>query len=468
MLAAAIGFAFFVRPGTVRGPRMLPSRPFENHVTAVPRSGLILALIALGFSLLAGCATLPQARVSLAEFPPGQIARAEHNLAIFNAAWDLVNRKHYDPKYQGVDWEEAAETYGRRAAAAADEKALYAVINDMVGLLRDSHTHALTRAKAEERRTRLRARTGFSMARTDSKWVVTEVIEGTPAQEAGVKPGWIVVSRNGEVLGERIDFQAREGEEVQWEFIDERDQRVVLSPRARRLSTAARQVERPLEDGFVYLRFDEFDGVDRRWLSRALKMHRDAPGVVIDLRLNPGGDTFSLGTAVGEFFDRAVPCGTFITRGGMKAVQQSWQIGSARYRGKVVVLVDGSTGSAAEIFAAVLQDHERATIIGRRTAGAVLASWFYRLPDGGELQLSRLDYIAPKGRRIEGHGVEPDIVVPRTLDDLRTGRDRDLEEALKVLRNGSTDVAAASSRSLEFGHFCPTALTSRSRCLRRF
>jgi carboxyl-terminal processing protease len=115
-------------------------------------------------------------------------------------------------------------------------------------------------------------------------------------------------------------------------------------------------------------------------------------------------------------------------------VKNSWQLGSAQYRGKVVVLIDGATGSAAEIFAAVLQDHGRATLVGRRTAGAVLASWFYGLPDGGELQLSREDYMAPKGRRIEGKGIEPDVAVPRTLEDVRTGRDRDLEAALAVLK----------------------------------
>lgn len=397
---------------------------------------LLPALAFLAF--LAGCATAPQVRVSLAEFPPEKAVRAERNLAVFNAAWDLVNRKHYDPKYHGVDWEAAAATHARRAAAAPDQAALYSALNDMLGLLRDSHTQALRPDQAQERRTRQRARTGFNMARIDSKWIVTEVIEDTPAHDAGVKPGWLVLSRNGEPLGERLDFQMKEGEEVQWEFLDEHDRRVVLSPRARTLSTAPRQVMRPLEDGFIYLRFDEFDRADRRWLSRMLKEHRDAPGVVLDLRRNPGGDTFSLGTTVGEFFDHSVDCGTFVTRGGRKFEHRSWQLGSARYRGAVVMLVDGATGSAAEIFAAVLQDHGRATIVGRRTAGAVLASWFYGLPDGGELQLSRLDYIAPKGRRIEGQGVEPDIVVSRTLQDLRTGRDRDLDEAIRVLRAGAT------------------------------
>jgi carboxyl-terminal processing protease len=82
----------------------------------------------------------------------------------------------------------------------------------------------------------------------------------------------------------------------------------------------------------------------------------------------------------------------------------------------------------------VLKDHGRASVIGQRSAGAVLASWYYVLPDGGELQLSREDYLAPKGRRLEGNGVEPDVTTRRTLADLRAGRDPDVEAALKIFR----------------------------------
>jgi carboxyl-terminal processing protease len=387
-------------------------------------------------ALVAGCSTVPKTRVSLDEIPATQASRAQENLRVFHAVWDLVNRKHYDPKHRGVDWEGAAAAFGARAAAAPDETALYRVLNQMVGTLQDSHTHVLSPTQAEERRSRRRIRTGFSMTRIEGRWLVGEVVPETPAALAGVKPGWIVVARNGEPLGDRFDFRPKEGEEATWEFINEKDQKVTLAPRATRLSIASRQMMRELPGGCLYLRFDEFGGPDRRWLSRQLKEHRDAPGVVIDLRRNPGGETFSLGITVGEFFDRAVDCGTFIRRGGARAIKNSWQIGSANYRGKVVILVDGATGSAAEIFSAVLQDHGRATVVGRRTAGAVLASWFYRLPGGGQLQLSREDYIAPKGRRIEAVGVEPDIVVTRTLADLRAGRDPDLETALRVLGVG--------------------------------
>lgn len=392
--------------------------------------GIALAVVALALS---GCTTTPAPRVSLAAVPVEQRARAEGNVRVFDRVWGLVADWHYDPKLQGVDWPAAGLKYGAEAAAAADDQALYASLGAMVGLLKDSHTHALSPTQTKERRTQTRARTGFYMTRVEGRWIVSELVAGSPAELAGVKTGWVVVARNGTAFGERSEARPKEGEVAQWEFLDDRDQPVALAIAAQSLSTKPRQEVRVLAGGVVYLRFDAFDMADRRWLSDQLKTNRAAPGVVIDLRRNPGGGTISLGITIGEFFDRAVDCGTFITRGGYRGGKSSWQIGSARYGGSVVVLVDGATGSAAEIFAAVLQEHGRAAIVGRKTAGAVLASWYHGLPDGGELQLSRQDYVTPQGRRLEKEGVEPDVKVVRTVVDVRAGRDVDLEAALRVL-----------------------------------
>lgn len=395
------------------------------------RIGAVVFAVAL--AMLAGCTTTPAPRVSLATVPAEQRARAEGNVRIFERVWGLVADGHYDPKLHGVDWPAAGLKYGAEAAAAKDDKALYASLNAMVGLLKDSHTHALSPAQVQERRTQTRARTGIYMTRVDGRWVVNEVMAGSPAELAGVKTGWLVVTRNGTPFGERSEARPKEGEVARWEFLDTADRPVALDIAAKSLSTKPRQESRVLPGGFVYLRFDAFDTADRRWLSDQLKTNREAPGVVIDLRRNPGGGTISMGITIGEFFERSVDCGTFITRGGYRGGKSSWQIGSARYRGRVVVLVDGAMGSAAEIFAAVLQEHGRATIVGRKTAGAVLASWFHGLPDGGELQLSREDYVTPKGRRLESDGVAPDVQVARTVAEVRTGRDADLEAALRVL-----------------------------------
>ena len=406
----------------------------------------LIGAMGLAFALawLAGCTTTPAPRVALAAVPVEQRARAEGNMRVFDRVWGLVADWPYAPKLHGVDWPAAGLKYGAVVAAAADDQALYAALGAMVGLLKDSHTHALSPTQTKERRTQTRARTGFYMTRVEGRWIVSELVAGSPAELAGVKTGWVVVARKGTAFGERSEARPKEGEVAQWEFLDDRDQPVALAIVAESLSTKPRQEVRVLAGGVVYLRFDAFDPADRRWLSDELKMNRAAPGVVIDLRRNPGGGTISLGITIGEFFDRAVDCGTFITRGGYRGGKSSWQMGSARYGGSVVVLVDGATGSAAEIFAAVLQEHGRATIVGRKTAGAVLASWYHGLPDGGELQLSRQDYVTPKGRRLENEGVAPDVKVVRTAADVRAGRDVDLEAALRVLAKEASSRSGAS------------------------
>ncbi len=389
-------------------------------------------LVLIGSLLFAGCVSTPAPKVSLDTLPPSQVDRATRNLRVFNSVWSLVADRHYDPKLNGVDWVESGKKFGPLAAAAADKKGLYAVLNDMLAPLHDSHTHALTPEQADERQRHVYVRTGFSVARIEGRWVVTGVLPSSPADAAGLRVGWLVVARNGQKFGEKFDVKATEGEVAEWEFADASDQRVILALEAKALNTRVREV-RVLEPDVVYLRFDEFDPGDLHWLSSQLKIYRDKPGCIVDLRQNRGGDTISLGFAVGEFFHETVNCGTFVARRGVRSEKNSWSVFSANYPGCVVILTDAATASAAEIFSAVLQDHGRATLIGRKTAGAVLVSWFYVLADGGELQLSREDYFAPKGRRLEVNGIEPDVKITRTLGDLRAGRDADIEAALRVL-----------------------------------
>ena len=111
----------------------------------------------------------------------------------------------------------------------------------------------------------------------------------------------------------------------------------------------------------------------------------------------------------------------------------------------LVVLIGPSTGSAAEIFAHVMQHYGRATIVGRRTAGAVIVSRTYSLPGGGKLQVPIQDYRGLDEKRLEGRGVTPDVAVPSpALADLRAGRDPDLEKALAAFAPKPGDLLAAS------------------------
>jgi carboxyl-terminal processing protease len=133
-------------------------------------------------------------------------------------------------------------------------------------------------------------------------------------------------------------------------------------------------------------------------------------------------------------YARDVAFGEFVQRNQRQVRMRINGGGRAAFAGPVVVLVDERSASAAEIFAAAIKETERGTVVGRPTAGAVLASVEERLPDGGKLQISIRDYRTQHGVRLEGRGVEPNVPVPLSLDDIRRNTDRDLDAALSLLQ----------------------------------
>jgi carboxyl-terminal processing protease len=404
-----------------------------THQTLFP--GSLVALAAL--LLLAGCVTpvSPAPRASLVGLTADQAVRAERNLRLFDSVWFTLDRKYYDPSFHGVDWRAAAVTYGPKATAAPDEAALYGAVNGMLEGLGDGHTRAFTSAETKDYHAQTREMTGFRLLRVDRRWVVYEVLPGSPAEAAGVQPGWIVLARDGEVLGESIRLPLlRGGEVVHWEFLDSHDQPMALALTACRVSVARREV-RVLPAGFVYLRFDEFDWATMRWFSRQLKRHRDAPGVVVDLRQNAGGILLALDFTIGEFFDRGFVYAVSIDRSGHRRNLKTLTLGSAHYRGRLAVLVDHLSASAAEIFAATMQEQHRGIVVGHKTAGDVLSARLRSLAGGGMLEYSDRDLRTAQGRRLEGNGVIPDVEAPKAdLGDLRAARDPDLAAALRRLK----------------------------------
>jgi C-terminal processing protease CtpA/Prc len=141
-----------------------------------------------------------------------------------------------------------------------------------------------------------------------------------------------------------------------------------------------------------------------------------------------------LGFVVGEFFDRSFTYARRVGRSGRGHSLDALTLGSARYRGRVAVLVDHLSASASEIFAATMQEQHRGTVIGHKTTGAVLFARFHSLPDGGMIECSEYDLRTAQGRRLEGNGVTPDVEPPpATVEDLRAGRDPDVDAALRLL-----------------------------------
>jgi carboxyl-terminal processing protease len=178
------------------------------------------------------------------------------------------------------------------------------------------------------------------------------------------------------------------------------------------------------DQGYLVKTFDE-----------ALAQFKEAKGLVIDLRGARGGE----GQIPPLFAARLVKqnkthLGTMIMRQGKFTF--GIRPRPETYDGRVAVLVDELSRSATEIFAAGLQELGRARVFGARTAGAVLPSVVDRLPNGDSFQYAIADYVTPKGKRLEGAGVTPDVEIVPTRDQLLAGRDPVLDAAVRWARTG--------------------------------
>jgi carboxyl-terminal processing protease len=355
------------------------------------------------------------------------------NLRVFDAVCNLVGNKYYDKNFNGADWATLKSNFRSQAAGATDERGLYRVINQMLAELNDQHTFAIPPTLVQEENRGSRIGIGFHLRKIGDQWVVSRVSGGSAAQEAGIRPGWIITEWDGQPFNGSNSSSLKNGQSVRLKFLDPNDNVKRVEVICRPFATTPEQRSQLLPNGILYIRFTEFAPNTARWLDAQLDANRQARGVIFDLRDNGGGLLNILSDCLQLIYRRDLVFGDFIQREKRQFRMRINGGGRSAFDGSVVVLVDEGSASAAEIFAAAVQESKRGTVIGRRTAGAVLASIEERLPDGGKVQISVRDYRTAQGVRLEGQGVNPDISIPLTLSEIRRNVDFDLDRATGLL-----------------------------------
>jgi carboxyl-terminal processing protease len=179
-------------------------------------------------------------------------------------------------------------------------------------------------------------------------------------------------------------------------------------------------------------------------LDKAVHRFRQASGIVLDLRGNPGGVLTMIMGLAGHFLEAPVTLGVIKTRdselnlvSNPRLVSPDGRERVKPFAGPLAILVDGGSYSASEIFAAGMQSIGRARVFGSHTAGGALPAVLERLPGGDVLQYAIGDFTTALGDRIEGRGVLPDTIVTTTRADLLDGRDPVLEAALAWIGKGT-------------------------------
>jgi len=457
---------------------LLPARPYPSQLQSsmarrIQRS--LLLLIASGLAVVS-CArqATPAPDPTRTPHPPlvieTRLTAAQRRL-ILDTVWQTINDEYFDPTFGGLDWQAIGAEYRQKLPTVQDDDTFWRdVLNPMLWELGSSHTVALPPELAIliDPMTFASGSLGMDIRLLDGMAVVSQVIEGSPADEAGVELGYVITSVDGWALedfaadsmvsppyNERHlraaavqDLRARLygelGSEVVVEYRDanDRPQRVTLQYAQRTNSTcgeldpatppACAEVEvRRLANGLGYLRFSGFLGPVLDGVLQAIGDLHDAPALIIDLRGNPGG----------QFFVRhAIASHLVGTREIFIRYQYRDHTEEAyldpvpdAYAGELVILVDELSASSSEEFSGSLQALGRATIIGNQTPGMCLTANIVPLPNGALLVYPFSQPSTPDGRVLENNGVVPDIAVALDRQQLLQGIDAQLEAALDYL-----------------------------------
>lgn len=295
---------------------------------------------------------------------------------------------------------------------------------------------------------------GIEIKSVDDALLLVHVIPGSPAATAGLRTGERILAVDGRsTKGVTTDGAASllQGEEGSVCMLtvaaDDGETRDI---RVRRAHVEVPSIENAKvldpATGVAYLKLACFQKTTARDLDTALWQLHNAgmKSLIIDLRGNPGG----LLTAAVEIADRFVASGTIVSTRG-RSPQEDFNYTAHRvgtWQLPLVVLVDGDSASASEIFAAAIQDNRRGTIVGRRSYGKGSVQGIFPLNltglgDSGGVRLTTAKFYGPSGRPISGAGVTPEVVVQRTAKPVaETGKvpsdaeDADLQAGIQVAR----------------------------------
>ena len=273
---------------------------------------------------------------------------------------------------------------------------------------------------------------GAEIGLRNNKPTIIKPLENSPAQKAGIKAGEAIVKVNDEASSdwsvEKVVSKIRGevGTSVKLTLLSGGQTREVSVVRQNIVSPA---VESEIDGEIGILKVNRF-GDDTVSLSRKYAsefVEKGVKKVILDLRNNPGGTVGAAQGLLGIWLDNQI---AMTERRGSEIVKTLHTTGTPILGNmKTVVLINGNSASASEITAGALREYGKATLVGQKSYGKGSVQIVLGLPGGSQMKVTEARWYTPKGKNIDKTGIEPDVKVDLSSDDVNNNVDPQMDKA---------------------------------------
>ena len=273
---------------------------------------------------------------------------------------------------------------------------------------------------------------GAEIGLRNNKPTIIKPLENSPAQKAGIKAGEVIVKVNDEASSdwsvEKVVSKIRGevGTSVKLTLLSGGQTREVSVVRQNIVSPA---VESEIDGEIGILKVNRF-GDDTVSLARKYAsefVEKGVKKVILDLRNNPGGTVGAAQGLLGIWLDNQI---AMTERRGSEIVKTLRTTGTPILGNmKTVVLINGNSASASEITAGALREYRKATLVGQKSYGKGSVQIVLGLPGGSQMKVTEARWYTPKGKNIDKTGIEPDVKVDLSSDDVNNNVDPQMDKA---------------------------------------
>jgi carboxyl-terminal processing protease len=346
------------------------------------------------------------------------------DLTLFNKVFDIIQKEYVDAPTESQSLE-------------------FGAIRGLVAGLNDPNSNFMDPEETQAFHDNLAGKfsgVGLELAMREQQLTVVTPLSDSPAERAEIKSGDIIlaiddVDTSELTLDEAVNKIRGPAGTVVRLLVERKDafeaQEFKLTREEINITSVESEVR---DDGIGILSINRFgeDTSDAIMNATNSFLSKNVKGIVLDLRGNPGG-----------FLETSVDVASYFVSDGVIVTEEFGDGNKQEYKAKgnarlkdipLVVLIDGGSASAAEILAGALQDYGRAKLVGVKSFGKGSVQELMPLDKNTSLRLTVAEFVLPKGRHINHVGIEPDVLVELSNEDVEAERDPQLDKALEVLR----------------------------------